>query len=129
MAEIEHNRGYKNSGALPNDLRRRLSILAGTLELVDRELDAVVRAIDRRTSENSVDRDKLNSINIKNLFLTPQFQFLDEPERFVHYSTGTDDDTAELTRFSVMTVGDLRALIPPDFGRRATDELGNYQTT
>ena len=36
-AEIEHDRNYKFSGVLPTHLQRRLHLLAGVLEIVDRE--------------------------------------------------------------------------------------------
>ncbi len=126
-AEIEHDRGYKTSGALPDDLRRRLSVLAGTLELLDREFDAVVREIDRRSSEQVGNQDTLNSINTKSVFLRA-FPFLDDPERFVHQSTVSADDLQELSDFGVRSVGDLRALIPKDFATRALEELAAPDT-
>lgn len=46
-AEIEHDRGYKLSGTLPSELARRLRVLAGTPELVDREFDHIVTEIDQ----------------------------------------------------------------------------------
>jgi putative GTP pyrophosphokinase len=38
-AEFEHDRNYKFSGVLPDKFKRRLSVVAGTLELIDREFD------------------------------------------------------------------------------------------
>jgi len=40
-AEIEHDLGYKAPGAVPAPIRRRLSRLAGMLELADREFVAI----------------------------------------------------------------------------------------
>ncbi|GAA1698888.1 GTP pyrophosphokinase family protein [Microbacterium sediminicola] len=40
-AEIEHDLGYKSDSALPIQLRRRFTLLAGLLELADAEFDAV----------------------------------------------------------------------------------------
>ena len=45
-AEFEHDRNYKFSGVLPRVLRRRLALLAGSLEIVDREFDDISEAID-----------------------------------------------------------------------------------
>ncbi|MFW8593479.1 GTP pyrophosphokinase [Cribrihabitans neustonicus] len=41
-AEIEHKQNYKSDVALPPNLQRRFVILSGTLELIDRELSAIV---------------------------------------------------------------------------------------
>ena len=40
-AEIEHELRYKSGLSLPDDIKRRFSIIAGTLELVDREFDSL----------------------------------------------------------------------------------------
>ncbi|MCM3527864.1 hypothetical protein M4D56_01980 [Cytobacillus oceanisediminis] len=47
-ADISHDRTYKFSGKLPqdNDIERRFSLAAATLELVDREFDAIAQEID-----------------------------------------------------------------------------------
>ena len=45
-AEIEHDRRFKHDGALPASLERRFSVLAGVLELADREFDEIAREID-----------------------------------------------------------------------------------
>jgi ppGpp synthetase/RelA/SpoT-type nucleotidyltranferase len=50
-AEFEHDRNYKFKGILPNDLRRRFAIVAGSLELADREFDSISHAVDDYTSE------------------------------------------------------------------------------
>jgi putative GTP pyrophosphokinase len=45
-AEIEHDRNYKFSGVLPTQIQRRFAILAGTLEMADREFDSIAAEID-----------------------------------------------------------------------------------
>lgn len=45
-AEIEHDRSYKFSGELPKDIKRRFFLVAGTLELVDREFNSLAREIE-----------------------------------------------------------------------------------
>lgn len=45
-AEIEHDRRYKFAGILPTHLRRRLSLVAGLLELADREFDQIAASVD-----------------------------------------------------------------------------------
>src|SRR6266481_3869850 len=50
-AEIDHDRGYKFSGVLPRDLRRRLNLLAGQLELADKEFSRLALDVDRHSAE------------------------------------------------------------------------------
>lgn len=50
-AEIEHDRNYKLSGVLPTPLQRRLYLLAGVLEIVDREFAAIAGEIDTYSAE------------------------------------------------------------------------------
>lgn len=45
-AEIEHDRHYKFSGVLPKDISRRFYLIAGVLEMMDREFDALSDEID-----------------------------------------------------------------------------------
>lgn len=45
-AEIEHDRSYKFGGELPKDVKRRFYLIAGTLELMDREFDLLAREIE-----------------------------------------------------------------------------------
>jgi putative GTP pyrophosphokinase len=45
-AEIEHDRSYKFSGELPSHLKRRLHLIAGTLELLDREFNGIANELD-----------------------------------------------------------------------------------
>lgn len=53
-AEIEHDRSYKFSGKLPAAIKRRLNLLAGTLEIVDREFDALAKEVDKHEAEAKV---------------------------------------------------------------------------
>lgn len=46
-AEIEHDLGYKSPAAIPRDIRRRFSRLAGLLELADTEFGAIRNDLDR----------------------------------------------------------------------------------
>lgn len=50
-AEIEHDRSYKFSGVLPTPIQRRLNLLAGVLEIVDREFVVLANEIDRYADE------------------------------------------------------------------------------
>lgn len=50
-AEIEHDRSYKFSGELPSEIKRRFYLVAGTLELLDREFDRLSDEIDVYATE------------------------------------------------------------------------------
>lgn len=49
-AEIEHDRNYKFAGVLPNEIKRRFHLIAGVLEMMDREFDNLSRDIDEYAS-------------------------------------------------------------------------------
>jgi putative GTP pyrophosphokinase len=46
-AEIEHDRNYKFGGVLPNEIQRRFALLAGSVELLNREFDRLADDIDK----------------------------------------------------------------------------------
>lgn len=50
-AEIEHDRSYKFSGELPKDIKRRFFLVAGTLELMDREFNLLAQEIEKYAAE------------------------------------------------------------------------------
>lgn len=108
-AEIEHDRNYKLSGVLPNGLQRRLFVAAGTLELVDRELDAIARAIDeyRQDVGRRADKGELQ-IGINTTSLTeylrrrfPSLEDLSIEEKVI----------SELHDFGIETLADLEVAI------------------
>ena len=50
-AEIEHDRSYKFAGELPSQLKRRFHLVAGLLELADREFSLLTEELERYTAE------------------------------------------------------------------------------
>jgi len=62
-AEIEHDRNYKFSGKLPEDLTRRLKVLAGVLELADREFNLIANEVEKIELPA---KSKEANLNIKN---------------------------------------------------------------
>lgn len=53
-AEIEHDKNYKFSGVLPLDIKRRFHLVAGVLEMMDREFDNLSKEIDIYAEETKL---------------------------------------------------------------------------
>jgi ppGpp synthetase/RelA/SpoT-type nucleotidyltranferase len=120
-AEIEHDRGYKSSEGLPSDLKRRLNLIAGLLEIADRELDTLARKIDRYSLSVSrrTDRGNLN-VEINSITLT---QYLDLKVKelgwplFPAKTTAEEKDllVIEAQAFGIKTIKDLDELVTDEF--------------
>jgi ppGpp synthetase/RelA/SpoT-type nucleotidyltranferase len=117
-AEIEHDRQYKVAGILPSHLRRRLYILAGVLELADREFDGLVKEIDsyardvaRKTEKGELDIE-LNSTSVAE-FVPEHLRMSGFPE----LREGSPDSVAlgieELRNFGVTTLAAVKDLLSP----------------
>jgi len=83
-AEIEHDLGYKAPGAVPARVRRRLSRLAGLLEVADREfvgirdeLDEYTRALPQRIAAEGSDV-ALDQLALAALVASPDVAALDQ---------------------------------------------------
>ncbi len=119
-AEIEHDRNYKFSGVLPHEIRRRFYLVAGVLEMMDREFDRLSGDIDEyvKRMENEVSAGNYNlSIDSKSVeqYMLKRFG---EPIRIGTGQGGTvamEDLVEELLRFGYETIQDIE------------DDLGNYE--
>ena len=71
-AEIEHDRSYKFSGELPPAIKRRLNLLAGTLELVDREFNNLASEVDEHAhkAKEAVQSNRLKNVDLTSAALT-----------------------------------------------------------
>lgn len=129
-AEIEHDRIYKFPGELPPGHRRRLNLLAGTLELVDREFSTIVKELDehKKSGQKSVINSKANGTALDVEVLSA---FLKEPkireligDKFANESVAGAID--ELEKFGVSDLTQLKAIVSDAF----IDALnGNTQRT
>lgn len=63
-AEVEHDRNYKFAGDLPSPIKRRLHLLAGVLELADREFNNLAAELDNYSIEVS-DKTKKGDLDIE----------------------------------------------------------------
>ncbi|RTQ33958.1 hypothetical protein EJP69_16505 [Variovorax gossypii] len=118
-AEIEHDRSYKFSGDLPQAIRRRLNLLAGTLELVDREFSTLAKDLDehakQKTTEEPLainDAEELNPEIVGRFLESMPFGKSIDPDKRGSSLVSAFD---ELVNFGVSSVGDLRKLLSPEF--------------
>lgn len=120
-AEFEHDRNYKFKGILPGSLGRRLKILAGTLELVDREFDSIAKEIDTysRTVEEKTELGDLSiPLNSTSLttFLKKRFKSLVDSG----WQSSEIGKVAieELHIMGIKTLHDLDIIIPHNFAEK-----------
>lgn len=121
-AEIEHDKNYKFSGKLDDKIQRRFKILAGLLELADREFDALASEIDKitiqvedATKTGHLDIE-INSTTLKSYLISkfstlmangfPDFAFPSKVELQI---------LNELDDFGIKTLQDLENIVPKDF--------------
>lgn len=132
-AEIEHDRSYKFSGELPSMLTRRFRLVAGLLELADREFDVLTAEIEKYAAEveRSTKAGKLdieiNSTSVEQYLLqklsqTPGLAQIEQiPIR--------EEILEELGNFGVRTLTDLDRLFSAEFvsaEARHMNELTTY---
>jgi putative GTP pyrophosphokinase len=114
-AEIEHDRNYKFAGVLPSQLRRRLNLLAGILEIVDREFGVLAQEVDNYALEVA---KKAGAGNLEiELNSTSLLQYLPEKTRWFEKtklkisSVITEDIINELVAFGITTLSGLDRIL------------------
>ena len=115
-AEIEHDRGYKFTGKLPEEIERRFHLVAGTLELMDHEfralseeIDAYAERVKKETREGNLDIpiDSTSLLSFLNEFFKDH-----QPELLVkNYQAGSEELIEELAAFGVETLRQLNDLM------------------
>ena len=118
-AEIEHDRNYKFTGKLPHEISRRFKLLAGSLEIADREFNNISREIDEITQSVKEETEKgnlnieLNSTSLYQ-FLKSHFKILLE-QGFTIEPNSDAELLTELNNYGLQTLEDLNNIIPKDF--------------
>jgi len=109
-SEIEHDRNYKLKNALPKELERRFYMIAGVLEMVDREFDALTSDISEfvdnaSTSIKSGQFDmELNAISLK-AFLRIELEGIK-----IKMSVN-EEEIDELKKYGIKTLSELKNLM------------------
>jgi ppGpp synthetase/RelA/SpoT-type nucleotidyltranferase len=123
-AEIEHDRNYKFSGKLPSQLERRFYLVAGILEVADREFVEIASGIDRYKADvieeigkNELDIE-INSLSLKE-YLSRRFSKATSAGILTPNFGGPDDTLSkdiveELRSFGVSKLHELDRMVPTD---------------
>lgn len=121
-AEIEHDKNYKFSGVLPDELKRRFKVLAGVLELADREFNEIAKEIDSYSAEVKADTKQgkldisITSASLKS-YMNLKFEPLMKKGLTANFTTEDYERKiiTELKLFDVHTLKQLDEIIPKDF--------------
>jgi putative GTP pyrophosphokinase len=134
-AEIEHDKNYKFSGELPKEIKRRFKLLAGSLELADREFNRLSVEIDKysKTVKERTERGELNipinSTSLKQYLATKYNKEIKLGLIEPHFATSTKESQIirELNNFGLKTLYELDKIIPKDYGNILKKQT-NYET-
>lgn len=114
-AEIEHEKNYKGSHVLPQELQHRLMLAAGALELVDQEfsrISADTEKYEKEVAKNNKfkNEDKLSKVAIDGI-LESRFSEFGKKVPSSLRSPSTVDAVEELSDFGIETNKDFSELI------------------
>lgn len=121
-AEIEHDKNYKFSGVLPKEIKRRLMLLSGTLELVDREFNQLSKEIDNYATEVNEQTKKgdldieIDSVSLIQ-YLSVKFADLVKAGTVPSLANEDDELLGEMRGFKLYTLNDVERIIPPDLSK------------
>jgi putative GTP pyrophosphokinase len=128
-AEIEHDRNYKFAGVLPDELKRRFMVLAGALELADREFNSISEAIDsyasevnRKTTEGSLDVG-LDTPSLRQYLLLRFGKALEAGALAPTFNRAEEAVLDELRGFGVKSLLDVDNMIPGDYEEYMIEHL------
>jgi len=129
-ADISHDRNYKFNGVLPpdNDIQRRFSLAAATLELVDREFDNLAKELimyDNKVKDQVENDDlsiEVNTTSLRN-YLNMKFKlYIDSGAIGTTFNKGSKRIVRELKAFGVKDLNDLDRIIKEDVDKYIYEE-------
>lgn len=128
-AEIEHDRSYKFKGAIPSKLKRRLHLVAGLLELADRELSELTNELEEYTAvvrnEARHGRIELELNSTTALEVVRYWISKRGGKPNVRLDPPDQDVIGELNRFGVQSIKDLKRLFTEEFLQAAESVPNN----
>lgn len=114
-AEIEHDRNYKFNGVLPKNIKRRLYMIAGVLELVDKEFEDLTQDIETYAKEVS-DKTQKGILNIE----------INSTSLYEYWMAKFDKNDFDFNNFKEKSEVIIKEL--NDFGITKLRELDKYVT-
>jgi len=120
-AEIEHDRSYKFSGKLPLEIQRRLNLLAGTLEIVDREFNTLAREVDahKERTKTAVQSGDFRDVELTSAGLSELILSIPDVVAMFGFNLSQDQLTwglfEELKAFDIRSLKDLQSLLSENF--------------
>lgn len=128
-ADIAHDRSYKFQGSFPkdNDIKRRFSLVAATLELVDNEFDSIAKTLVEYQNEiaKQTEQGDLNiPINSSTLehYLTKKLEdYIKNNQLEPTFKDALKKIIGELNSFGIETLQELDSLI-----NRVSDQQVNF---
>ena len=126
-AEIEHDRNYKFTGKLPTQLERRFYLVAGMLEMADREFMSIAQEIDeyKNNVAEELQKGELDiEINTASLteYLSKKFDKLMKADCLINNLAESKQNTLIVEEFSLFGISRLYQLdkiIPLDYEDKA----------
>lgn len=108
-AEVEHDKNYKFSGQLPPDIKRRFKLLAGFLEIADREFESISKEIIEyeNTIVNKIVNDNLEEIEINSTSLR---KYLNNLLKINVKQPITQKSIKVLNDNNILTLSDFKAI-------------------
>ena len=130
-AEIEHDRSYKFSGALPKELKRRFYLVAGALELMDREFDCLSVEIDAYAQDVKAKAQQGNldvEVDSTSLIEYLNLRLKDVPVKQRDFLGDDKEIIEEVTLFGIRTLAQLDSLITDTLISKLNwdDSISNY---
>jgi putative GTP pyrophosphokinase len=117
-AEVEHDRSYKFSGELPSQFRRRFHLVAGLLELADREFSLLTEELERYAAEahKSVEVGSLDlELNSTTTVELLKFLVAQNDGKPTYDASPADESVMqELRDFGIESLSGLRAIVSKD---------------
>ncbi|MEK4131622.1 hypothetical protein NYE67_18520 [Solibacillus sp. FSL W8-0474] len=118
-ADISHDKDYKFKGVLPveNDIKRRFSLAAATLELLDREFDNISKEIDEYENVLNKETDvgnlkyPIDSISLNILLKRVFSKEIEDGEITPTFNSIEETLIEELELFGLKTIEDIDVLI------------------
>lgn len=119
-AELSHDREYKFSGVLPNEIQRKLFLYSGLLEIADRgfaelsaEIDEYAKNVKSDTANGKLDVE-INSISLKEFFLNWTIDNkIEIKDNWQHYDISAL--ISEIKSFGLNKINDLNDIIPKNY--------------